>query len=87
MTAKATREIAPIEAKSLMPHGYLKQIQQLHQDRAGKAYSLSTIQYAVVNARTTHPIWPIVLELAQAEKKRRDKEAKLNAQYLKSLQA
>lgn len=78
--------IAPLAVRGLMPKEYLKQV-QVKAARRGLNYSDTVISSVVREARTTHALWPIVMSLAKAEKRRRDEEAELNAAYLKASEA
>lgn len=87
MTATTAQDIAPLAVRELMPVNYLKTIQSQLAKKSARTYSDSVISDVVNKARTLHPIWPLALKLAKAEKSRRDKEAALNAEYLRTKQA
>lgn len=86
MTSTAVPEIAPLAVRDWMPGNYLKQIQAKLQRQKIRLYSDSVISDVVRNGRSTHPIWPIVIKLAKAEKQRRVIEQQLNEEYLRSQQ-
>ncbi|MDF7810476.1 hypothetical protein [Hymenobacter sp. YC55] len=86
MTSTTAAPIAPLAVRGLMPDNYLKLIQDQLGRKKTRVYSDSVISDVVRSARTTHPIWPIVLKLAQTEKLRRDEETRLNEEYLRSLE-
>lgn len=68
-----------------MPDGYLKILQTQYEKATGRHFSDAMISYVVINGRTKHPIWPLVMKLAQKEMRRLTKEQEQNAQFIQML--